>query len=71
VFLFAHEGCGFYRARCGRLPDAEIRRMQIEHLHAAHTALKRQHADLAVTTCYASTAEGAIVFTDVTRAPGS
>jgi hypothetical protein len=67
VFLFAHEGCGFYRARCGRLPDAEIQRLQIEHLHAAQAALKRHDPDLGFTCCYVSTAGGAITFTDVTR----
>jgi hypothetical protein len=69
VFLFAHEGCGFYRSRCGRLPDAEIRRLQIEHLHAAHASLRRHHAGLTMTCCYVSTEGGAIAFADVTREP--
>ena len=66
VFLFAHQGCGFYRARCGRLPDEEVRRLQIQHLHAAHVALTRQHA-VVVTCCLVSTEGDTITFTDVTR----
>jgi len=67
VFLFAHEGCGFYRARCGRLADAQIRRLQIEHLRAAQASLARLPREITVTSCYASTANGAVVFADVTR----
>jgi hypothetical protein len=71
VFLFAHEGCGFYRARCGRLPDAEIRRLQIEHLHAARVWLTHLQTEMTVTGCYVSTDTGTIVFADITRnSPG-
>lgn len=67
VFLFAHEGCGFYRIRCGRLPEAEIRRLQIAHLHAAQAVLARHHAALTVSSYYVSTSGAAIEFADVTR----
>src|SRR6185295_11995645 len=49
VFLFAHAACGFYRARCPRLPDEAIRRLQIDNLHAAYASLRRHFPELAVT----------------------
>jgi hypothetical protein len=66
VFLFAHAGCGFYRARCNRLDDAAISRMQLENLRAAHASLRRHFPEVAVTCCYAATDGAAVTFTDVT-----
>jgi hypothetical protein len=66
VFLFAHAGCGFYRARCPRLGDDAIRRMQIDNMHAARTSLRRHFPEIAVTCCYAAPENAAVTFTDVT-----
>jgi carbonic anhydrase-like protein len=66
VFLFAHAGCGFYRARCSRLPDEAVRRMQIENLRAARASLRRQFPKLAVTCSYVATDGETVTFTDVT-----
>ena len=65
VFLFAHAGCGFYRARCGRLADEAIRRLQIDNLHAAYASLRRHFPQLAVTCCYATPEGNAVTFIDV------
>ena len=66
VFLVAHAGCGFYRARCGRLADEAVRRLQIDNLRAAHASLRRHYPRLTVTCCYAATDGDAVTFTDVT-----
>ena len=65
VFLFAHAGCGFYRARCARLGDEAIRRLQVDNLHAASASLRRNNPQLAVTCCYASIDGAAVTFFDV------
>jgi hypothetical protein len=66
VFLFAHAGCGFYRARCGRLADDAIHRLQLDNLHAAHASLRRHFPEVAVTCCYAAPEGASVTFTDVT-----
>jgi hypothetical protein len=66
VFLFAHDGCGFYRTRCGRLGDQAIRRLQVENLRAAHADLRRHHPELAITCCFATVEGDAVTFTNVT-----
>ena len=66
VFLFAHAGCGFYRARCGRLADEAIRRLQLDHLLAAHAGLRRHFPALAVSCCYAAPDGDAVAFADIT-----
>jgi hypothetical protein len=65
VVLLAHENCGFYRSRCPRVGDAEIKQMQLQHLHAASKALTRQHADLETARYYAHVADGRISFAEV------
>ena len=62
VFLFAHAGCGFYRARCGRLGDNAIRRLQIDHLHAAQASLRRHFPHLTITCLYAAPEGDAVTF---------
>lgn len=64
--LLAHEGCGFYRSRCGALADAAIKEMQVRHLGVAHKALTWRHAGVAVACYYARVEDGKIVFDDVT-----
>jgi hypothetical protein len=66
VFLVAHAGCGFYRARCGRLGDEAIRRLQVDNLLAARANLRRHHPHLVVTCCYAGIDGDAVTFFDVT-----
>jgi len=66
VFLFAHAGCGFYRARCGRLGDEAVRRVQVENLLAAHASLRRHFPELAITCCYAAAEGDAVTFIGVT-----
>jgi len=66
VFLFAHDGCGFYRARYGRLDDVAIRRMQVENLRAAHASLRRHFPEVTVTCTFAAPEGAAVTFTDVT-----
>jgi carbonic anhydrase len=66
VFLFAHAGCGFYRARCGRVGDVAIRRMQVDNLRAAHASLRRHFPEVAVTCVYAAPEGESVTFTDVT-----
>ena len=66
VFLFAHAGCGFYRARCGRLPDEAVRRLQLENLQAARASLRRHFPQLAVACWYVAADGDAVTFTDVT-----
>lgn len=68
VFLFAHAGCGFYRARCARLGDEAIRRLQIDNLQAARASLRRNFPHLVVTCGYAGIEGDAVTFTDVTPA---
>jgi hypothetical protein len=68
VFLFAHAGCGFYRARC-RLPDDGIRRLQLDNLHAARASLRRHFPELVVDCFYVAADGDAVTFTDVTPAP--
>ena len=67
VILLAHEGCGFYRSRCGSLADAAIHKMQLAHLLAAREVLLRQHPDLAVACYYARNEGGVITFDEVAR----
>jgi hypothetical protein len=68
--LLAHENCGFYRARLGRQDDERIKRVQIEHLHAAGKALAQQHPGLQVTCYYARIEQGKVAFDEVWRAAG-
>ena len=68
VVLLAHQNCGFYRARFGRLGEDHIRKIQIEHLQAGARALARQHPGLAVACYYARVADDQVAFDDVTRA---
>lgn len=65
VILFAHEGCGFYRARCGTLSPEAIKKLQVDHLGTARTALQRHYPNLTVTCTYASVADTVITFQDV------
>lgn len=67
--LLAHEGCGFYRARFGRVTAERIEKLQIEHLHAARTALTRQHPALEVACYYARIAGSKVAFEDVDGKP--
>jgi hypothetical protein len=66
VVLVAHAGCGFYRARYGRLDDVAIRRMQVENLRAAHASLRRHFPEVTVTCTFAAPEGAAVAFTDVT-----
>ena len=65
VVLLAHENCGFYRSRCGRIGDREIKKMQLQHLHAASTVLTRRHAELKTARYYAHVADGRIAFEEI------
>jgi hypothetical protein len=63
--LLAHQGCGFYRSRCGRLGEDQIKGMQLEHLRAARKVLRRQHPDLHVACYYAQVVKEKVTFTVV------
>jgi carbonic anhydrase len=66
VVLLAHEGCGFYRTRCGAMADAAIKEMQLRHLRVAHKALAWRHADLEVSCYYARVDGREIAFEELT-----
>ena len=68
--LLAHESCGFYRARCGRLGEGKIKQMQIEHLQRAGETLTRQHPGLKVACYYAHIVNGRVAFDDTAPARG-
>jgi carbonic anhydrase len=65
--LLAHQNCGFYRARFGRLGDDRILTIQIEHLQAAARALTRQHPELTVACYYARVASEQVVFDEIAQ----
>ena len=67
VVLLAHEGCGFYRARCGRLGEAKIKKLQLEHLTEAARTLRRHYPQLQVAGYYMRVIEGRIGFEDLTQ----
>jgi len=60
--VIAHEGCGYYRNRYGRMAAAQIERLQHEHLQAAARVLLRRHPELTVERFYARVAESRVVF---------
>jgi len=62
VVLVAHEGCGYYRHRHGRLATPQIERLQHEHLGAAARVLLRRHPELEVQRFYARVSDGKVVF---------
>jgi hypothetical protein len=55
-------------ARCGRLPDEAIGRLQIDNLRAARAGLRRHHPHLVVTCYHAAILGEAVTFADVTPA---
>jgi hypothetical protein len=65
VVLVAHEGCGFYKARCGRLADDAIKVLQVRHLREAAVVLRRQRPELEVGCFYAGVSGHEVTFTDV------
>jgi hypothetical protein len=69
VVLLAHQGCGFYRARCGRASDEQIQKMQIAHLEQAARSLVRQHPELKVASYYMRVLDGQIAFDDLAHLP--
>jgi hypothetical protein len=63
--LLAHQGCGFYRSRCGRLGEDQIKKMQIEHLRSASQLLRRHHPALETACYYAQVTNGKVTFNAV------
>jgi hypothetical protein len=69
VFLIAHEGCGYYRARNPRMSPTAIARVQREDLRAAAAALETSHTKLATHLYYARPHAGHVTFDPVARTP--
>ena len=63
--LLAHQNCGFYQARFGRLNAERIRKLQIEHVQAAGRALGRQYPGLTVAGYYARIVEDQVAFDEI------
>jgi len=53
VALFAHAGCGFYKARMPNQPPERIREQQVTDLRSAGVFLRQRHSSLRVTLYYA------------------
>lgn len=53
LILVAHQGCGYYRKRYPRLPDAHIEKHQLDHLAVASKALARKYPELQIERYYA------------------
>jgi len=60
VLLVAHQGCGYYRKRYPRFPDAKIEEHQREHLALASKTLARQFPELFIERYYARVEQGTI-----------
>jgi hypothetical protein len=60
--LIAHEGCGYYKSRYGRMAPAQIERLQHEHLGTAAKVLGRRHPGLTVERFYARVSTGRVAF---------
>ena len=69
VFLIAHEGCGYYRARYQAKDRAAIATIQREDLRAAAGTLAAAHAKLATHLYYARPHAGHVTFDHVARTP--
>ena len=60
LVLVAHQGCGYYRKRYPRLPDAHIEKHQLDHLAVASKALARKYPELHIERYYARVDQGMI-----------
>jgi hypothetical protein len=69
VFLIAHHGCGYYRARFAGKHGETIARIQREDLRAAAATLETAHAGLATHLYYARPQDGLVTFDLVARTP--
>jgi hypothetical protein len=69
VFLIAHQGCGYYRARLTGKAAETVARIQREDLRAAAGALETAHAGLTTHLYYARPDDGHVTFDPVARTP--
>jgi carbonic anhydrase len=60
LVLVAHQGCGYYRRRYPRLPEAHIEKHQLDHLALAAKILARKYPELSIERYYARVAQGMI-----------
>lgn len=61
VFLVAHEGCGYYRARYPRRGAGEIREVQVADLRSARETIVRSHR-VSAHCFYARVSAGGVTF---------
>jgi hypothetical protein len=67
VFLIAHQGCGYYRARLAGKDGQTVARIQREDLRAAAGALETAHAGLTTHLYYARLHGDHVTFDSVAR----
>jgi len=67
VFLIAHQGCGYYRARLPGKDGETVARIQREDLRAAAGALEAAHPGLTTHLYYARPHDGHVILDPVAR----
>ena len=63
VWLIAHEGCAYYRARHPHFSDAELRKKQLEDLQRASNLLVERYPSLVTRRVFAGLQENRVIFT--------